>query len=194
MVDVARIARKVMEPIKRGMQMVVARAVVNLINDGGAMQIVQVSMFADEADEAEHFQPYGFTSSAPAGSEAVVVCPQGNRDHPIVIVVTDRNTRFAGLATKDAAMYTDNGNRVHVKSADGSIAVVPSSSGLVHLGADAAADFVALAAKVDSELAAIKAAYDVHTHTHGVGPGTTAVPVPTIPVQSSTAATKAKAT
>jgi phage baseplate assembly protein V len=189
-----RIARKVTEPIKRRVQMMVSRAVVNLVNDGGAMQIVQVSMLADEVDDAEHFQPYGFTSSPPGGSEAVVVFPQGNRDHPIVVVVADRGSRFAGLAPKDSALYTDKGNRVHVKSADGSIAVVPVDAGLVHLGADVAADFVALSAKVDAELAAIKTAYDAHTHTHGIGPGTTAIPVPLIPAQSSTAATKAKAT
>ncbi len=184
-----------MEPIKRSVQMVVARAVVNLINDGGAMQIVQVSMFADEADEAEHFQPYGFTSSPPGGSEAVVVCPQGNRDHPIVIVVTDRNTRFAGLAPLDSAIYTDAGNRVHVKSADGSIAAVPDGAGLVHLGADAAAEFVGQATKILTELNDIRTRFD--THVHGgvtVGIGSTAVPAAPMGPASSVAATKVKAT
>jgi phage baseplate assembly protein V len=189
-----RIARKVTEPIKRRVQMMVSRAVVNLVNDGGAMQIVQVSMLADEVDDAEHFQPYGFTSSPPGGSEAVVVFPQGNRDHPIVVVVADRGSRFAGLAPKDSALYTDAGNRVHVKSDDGSIAAVPVDAGLVHLGADAAAQFVALAADVKARLDKIQADFDAHTHTHGIGPGTTAVPVPLIGPLAPVAATKVKAT
>jgi phage baseplate assembly protein V len=184
-----------MEPIKRGMQMVVARAVVNLINDGGAMQIVQVSMFADETDDAEHFQPYGFTSSPPGGSEAVVVCPQGNRDHPIVIVVTDRNTRFDGLSAKDSAIYTDAGNRVHVKSADGSIAAVPDGAGLIHLGADAAAEFVSLAASLAAEIATLKGVIDAIVIVPNDGGAAVKAGLSAgLGAFGSTAATKVKAT
>ena len=56
-----------------------------------------------------------------------------------------------------------------------------------------ATDFVALAAKVLTEFAAVKAAYDVHTHGHGVGPGVTTIPAPLLPTPGSTAATKTRA-
>jgi phage baseplate assembly protein V len=166
------------------------------------MQALQVSLLADQtADDVEHFQPYGFTSSPPAGSEAVVVSIGGNTDHLIAVVVTDRSSRLAGLLTKDSAIYTDDGNKVHCKSADGSIAAVPSSSGLVHLGADAGAEFVALADKVLTELQSIKSDFDAHTHAAGTlqdsvpAPCTGATATPTaMTAPSSVAATKVKAT
>lgn len=69
------------------------------------------------------------------------------------------------------------------------------AAALLKLGDSGAVDFVALAAKVDAELAKIKAAYDAHTHA-GVttGVGVTAVPIPLIPALSPTAATKVQAT
>ena len=59
-----------------------------------------------------------------------------------------------------------------------------------------AVDFVALAAKVLTELTKIKTSFDLHTHLYAPGPGglvPTAIPVPLLTAPSSVAATKAKA-
>jgi phage baseplate assembly protein V len=172
----------------------VKRAVVEIVNDSSKLQTVQVTLLADEADDAvEHFQPYGLSARPPAGSEAIVLAVGGNTDHPVAVVVSDRRSRFKVGANGETAIYTDKGNRVHAKE-DGSIAAVPELAGLVHLGADAAAQFVALAADVKARLDKIQADYDVHTHSHGAGPGTTGVPVPLIGALAPVAATKVKAT
>jgi hypothetical protein len=63
-------------------------------------------------------------------------------------------------------------------------------------GAPSAADFVALAAKVLSELAKIKAKFDLHTHIYSPGPLTpvaTATPLPVLDTPSSVASTNLKA-
>lgn len=188
----ARIARKVMAPIQRRVQLMVSRAVVNLIKEDGLMQGVQVSLLADEvADDVENFQAYGFTSSPLPGAEAIVLSVGGNRDHPVVVVIADRRTRFkgpagTGLALGEVAAYTDKGQRVHLKI-NGSVAIVPVLTGFVDLGDDAPTEFVALATKVLTELTAIKTAFDIHTHsgvTAGAmtsGPPSSPLPVPLLP-------------
>jgi phage baseplate assembly protein V len=194
----ARVARKMLEPLKRRVQLMVSRAVVNLIKDTGKIQRVQVTMLADEtADDVEHFQPFGFTSHPPAGSEAIVLSVGGNRDHPVAVVISERATRFrgptdAGLAAGESAIYSSIGTRVHVK-ADGSIAVVPSEVGHVHLGADSAADAVALAADVKDRLDALQVAHD--THNHPTAPsGVVSVPHVLVGPLDDVAADKVKAT
>lgn len=186
-----KIARKVMEPIKRKAQLMVSRAVVNLVKEAAQMQGVQVTLLADEvADDVENFQAYGFTSSPLAGAEAIVVSVGGNRDHPVAIVIADRRTRFkgpsgTGMVPGEVAAYMEKGQRVHLKT-DGSIAVVPVLTGLVDLGDDAPVEFVALATKVLTELTAIKTAFDAHVHS-GVTPGVGTSGAPTVPMPTPTA-------
>lgn len=186
-----KIARKVMAPIQRRVQLMVSRAVVNLVKETGLMQGVQVTILADEvADDVENFQAYGFTSSPLPGAEAIVVSIGGSRGHPVAVVVADRRTRFkgpggTGMALGEVAAYTDKGQRVHLKI-DGSMALVPVLTGTVDLGSDAPVEFVALATKVLTELAAIKTAFDAHVHS-GVTAGGASSGAPTVPMPTPTA-------
>ena len=113
----------------------VGRAVLSAAaNDSTKLQTLQISALADETLEGlERFQNYGFTSVPFKGAEAVVVFPQGNRDHGIVIAVDDRRYRLKGMANGEVAMYTDEGHYVQIKRGG----VVAVNATRIELGAEA---------------------------------------------------------
>ncbi len=73
----------------------VQRATVQLVDDTGKLQMLQIGALAAETPPlAEHFEPYGFTSVPPVGAgDGVVLFPNGDGSHPIVIVMGDRRSR-----------------------------------------------------------------------------------------------------
>lgn len=109
-----------LEPLRARVASMVARGVVSLVNDSPRMQELQLQLLAGEtADGAERFQDYGFTSvplppNGDGEAEAVVVCPMGSRDHPIVVAVGDRRYRLTGLEAGEVAIYDDLGGKIHL--------------------------------------------------------------------------------
>lgn len=106
-------------------RLAVARAVVNLVNDGARLQAVQAALGADVVrDQAEHFQHYGFTSHPFPGAEGIALSVGGSTDHTVVINVDDRRYRLVGLEAGEVALYDDQGQvvklgrggSVHVKA------------------------------------------------------------------------------
>lgn len=79
---------------------------------------------------------------------------------------------------------------VTVKIGDSAATLVELEATLIKLGIGAT-DFVALAAKVLTELQSIKTAFDSHVHAHGTP--NTGPPLAPLPAPGSVAATKAKA-
>ncbi|HET9063680.1 MAG TPA: phage baseplate assembly protein V [Candidatus Binatia bacterium] len=131
----------------------IARAVVQLVDDATKLQLLQVGALAGETlDGAEHHQPYGFTSVPLAGAEAVVVFPNGDRAHPLVVSVSDRRYRPTEGEPGQVTVYNHNGASVTL-TADGDIIATPAPGREVLLGSDSASDPAALA----SELADLKA-------------------------------------
>lgn len=124
----------------------VARAVIQRADDGKKLQLVQLGVLAGETVDgatgagAENFQPYGFTSVPLAGAEAVVVFPNGDRGHPLVVAVSDRRYRPSGGAPGQVTMYHHAGAKVTML-ANGNIEVQPGPGGqvLVDDGAGASA-------------------------------------------------------
>lgn len=164
-----RLVRKLLEPIQRRVRLMVARAVVNLIDDSARVQVLQLAVRADELrDDAERFQEYGLTSVPLSGAEAIVLFVGGDTSHPVVVAVDDRRYRPKPLEPGEVALYTQqNGKRVYLTAA-----------GLVLLGTDPT-DFVALATNTDARLAALEA--HALAHSHGgvlAGPSATSTPVP----------------
>lgn len=102
-------------PLRGRIQMMVARAVVQLVDDAGGIQAVQLGLLADElAEGAERFQDYGFTSVPHPGAEAVMVFPGGLRSHGLIVALGDRRYRLKGLEGGEAAVYDDLGQVVHL--------------------------------------------------------------------------------
>lgn len=107
---------RMLSPLRRGLAHIVSRAVVTLVNDAARMQTLQMSLLADEQlDGAEHWQPYGFTYKPHTGAEALVVAVGGRRAHSVVIACADRRYRITDLTDGEVAIYTDEGDRIHLK-------------------------------------------------------------------------------
>lgn len=103
-------------PLKRRVMLSIARAVVKGIDDTTKMQLMQLSLLAGEThSKVERFQNYGFTSVPFEGAEACVVFPHGNREHGIIIAVDDRRYRMKAMEKGEVALYTDEGDYVHLK-------------------------------------------------------------------------------
>lgn len=107
----------IMERVRNLMRDGVARAVLNVVDDEGNMQRVQVSLLEDEViDGVERFQNYGFTSVPEEGAEATVVFVGADRSHPVVVVADDRRVRKKSLKPGEVAVYHKNGDFIHLKN------------------------------------------------------------------------------
>lgn len=92
---------------------IVARAVLQRVDDSKRVQLVQLGVLADEVrEDVERFQNYGFTGNPPEGAEAVVLFVGGRRDHGLAIAVDDRRYRVRNLESGEVAVYTDQGDSI----------------------------------------------------------------------------------
>jgi phage baseplate assembly protein V len=150
---------RLLRPLKQRIANTIARAVVQVINDGTKLQSVQLGAMAGETiDDGERFQEYGFTSVPLDGAEAVVVFPNGDRGHPLVIAIDDRRHRPTGLEAGEVAVYSETGAQVILK-ANGDIEISCAPGGKVYLNDGSG-----------GEQLITKSQYDAHTHGTGVGP------------------------
>lgn len=107
---------RLLRPLRRGLASMVARGVVQLVNDAAKMQALQVRILADETlDDVEHWQPYGFTAYPLGGAEALVLAVGGHRAHSVVISCGDRRYRLTGMEGGEVAIYTDEKDKIHLK-------------------------------------------------------------------------------
>lgn len=131
--ETLRQLQSLLRPLATRVANVVARAVVQLADDGKKLQLHQLGVLAGETiDGAEHHQPYGFSSVPLAGAEAVVVFPNGDRSHPIVITASDRRYRPTGGDPGQVVVYNHNGAKV-VLFGDGDIEIHPTPGGEVRI-------------------------------------------------------------
>ncbi|MFK0090639.1 phage baseplate assembly protein V [Pseudomonas sp. NPDC090755] len=80
------------------------------------LQALQMRLTAGEIkDGLEHFEPYGFTSHPLPGAEGIAAFLGGDRSHGIVLTVADRRYRLQALEAGEVALYTDEGDKVHLK-------------------------------------------------------------------------------
>lgn len=118
------------KPLRNRVYSMITRAVLETVNDASDMQLVKISLLADETrDSIERFQNYGFTSVPPPNSEAIALSVGGNRDHMVVIAVDNRIFRLKGLLNGEVAMYTDEGDFIKIKK--GGIIEVKSSTKVI---------------------------------------------------------------
>lgn len=95
-------------PLRARVQMMLARAVVRLVEDARGIQSLQLAALdAELIEDAERMQDYGFTSVPHPGAEAVVAFPGGLRSHGLVVAVGDRRYRLKGLRAGEVAIYDD---------------------------------------------------------------------------------------
>ena len=101
------------QSLQRQVLSLIGRAVVKSINAASKCQTVDVELLAGQGKACiEHLEPYGFTSRAKSGAEAVVLFPDGDRSHAVVVSISDRRYRIKGLKTGEVAFYDDQGQTV----------------------------------------------------------------------------------
>ncbi|WP_312773022.1 phage baseplate assembly protein V [Atlantibacter hermannii] len=106
---------RALQNIQRQVFGLIGRAVIKSISAASKCQMVDVELLGGQPKSGiEHLEPYGFTAHAVPGSEGVVLFPDGDRSHGVVIVVADRRYRLKGLAVGEVALYDDLGQKVHL--------------------------------------------------------------------------------
>ncbi|MBM3114998.1 phage baseplate assembly protein V [Jeongeupia naejangsanensis] len=186
------------ERLARRVRLMVARAVVNLVNDAGGLQLLQVSALADETrDDVERAQNYGLTSVPLPGATVVMVAVAGSRDHLVATAVDDPRYRPTGLKAGEVCVYTNEGDRIHLQNGR----LVEISTKTLRINADTlielntdklqinapltnssgqlktAGDITDTAGSNGRTVAGMRAQYNSHTHG-GVqtGPGSSGTP------------------
>src|SRR5690348_16559691 len=118
---------QLLRPIRTRLFNIAMRGVVRLADDGKKLQTLQVSVDkgTDPVGNAEHHQPYGFSSIPLAGAEAVVIFPNGDRGHPLVVATSDRRYRPTGGKAGEVTVYNNVGAKITMTK-DGDIVATPA--------------------------------------------------------------------
>jgi len=132
----------------------IARAVIQRASDSGGIQILQLGVLpGEDIDDAERFQGYGFSSVPLPGAEAVVIFPNGDRGHPLVVAVDDRRHRPTGGEPGSVTVYNHTGAKI-IMEADGDIEVQPAPGREVYIRSEGGS----------AERLVKKSEFDGHTH------------------------------
>lgn len=109
-----RTINKMMAPVVRKVQLMVARGVLAIVDDATKLQGVQVKLLSGEVRTMERFQNYGFSSHPHPGAEVVAVFCGGNRDHGLAIAIDDRRYRIKNLQPGEVAISDDLGHEIRL--------------------------------------------------------------------------------
>ncbi len=147
------------------------RGIVNQVVEGWIKMFSASGRSNETIDDREYMQHYGFTSRPLPGAEIIII-KEGN--HYIAVASDDRRYRLA-LEEGEVAIYTDEGDRVHLKR-DKTIHIVSGNKviadvtnemtvncPLINLGASRGS----IRYLIDERLLAL---FNNHVHT-GVQPG-----------------------
>lgn len=102
----------------RRVLLAIGRGRVRTVTDTGNVQVLQIKAGADETlDGVPRLAEYGFQSSPPAGSDAVLVFVAGERSNGVVIACGNQTYRMKSLATGEVAISDDKGQSVYLSAA-----------------------------------------------------------------------------
>lgn len=162
------------------------RVVIKAVRSG-KIQLIDVKGRGEDFTGKELFQHYGFASRPLNGAEGILLFI-GGADNAVVVATEDRRYRIA-LENGEAAIYTDEGDKIHLKrnremliQTGGVLNVIAATTvnvaaPMVNLGAAAGGKFI--------PTEDFMTLYNTHTHNSG--------PVPDQQAGSSHRTTKVKA-
>lgn len=108
----------VVDRIWRRVLLMIGRGRISFVNDGEAVQRVQVKLGQEEIkDGTPRLAEYGFQSCPPAGSDAVVIFLAGERTNGVVIATGNQTYRMRGLRPGETAMSDDKGQYIYLTEA-----------------------------------------------------------------------------
>lgn len=172
---------RLLAPLQRAVQNMLARVAVIGIESAGRAQLLQVGLQADEVkDGIEHLEPYGFTARPHAGAEGLAVFLDGDRSHGLVIAVADRRYRLRGLEAGEVALYTDEGDTLVLRR--GRIAELTTGTFLVKAGTkvrfetplvETTGELLDRAGSNTRTVAGMREVFNDHPHNEHDGPPTT---------------------
>lgn len=108
---------QLIEQLGRKLWMLIGRGRISAPpDDSGAVQTVQVRLGEDETrDSTRRLAEYGFASSPPVGSDAVVLFIGGDRGRGVVVATNHQASRLRGLQPGEAAIFDDQGQSIWIK-------------------------------------------------------------------------------
>lgn len=150
----------------------VSAAKVTLTNDTDTVQRLQVVLNALETlDNVPRIGEYGLISNPPPGSDAVALFLAGDRSAGVVVATSNQLFRPAGLPPGVSGLYDALGQYIVLLPTG---ILIDSAAGAVCTGpflATELSDATGTLADLRAEVAAIKAAYNLHQHgVLGAGP------------------------
>ena len=102
--------RRLTEPLRRRLKIMLSRAVGRLVDPSTLLQTMQLELLKGEVlDGIEHMEGYGRTANPPAGFEALTGSMGGDRAHTVAIATVHRQSRLLGLKPGEQALYDDQG-------------------------------------------------------------------------------------
>lgn len=179
MMTMDQVARMI-APLQRRVMLMMGRGVVGPVTDNGGLQTMQLTLLEGEVrDDVERVQNYGLSANPLPGSDCIVICAGGNRDHPVIIALDDRRYRPDGGAPGEVTLYTHlaggaGGHRITLK-ADQSVEiqalkVVIKAVEKVRIEApllEVTGEVKDLCDAGGVPMSAMRAAYNAHTHAGG---------------------------
>ena len=135
-----------------------SRAIVTMKDGSRALRKLQTLHLGNEVrNNVEHFEPYGFTSEPHLNAEVLTVSLDGDREHTIAAIVTDRRYRpVSPITVKTTASVEVQAPTVHMTGnliVDGNITAKGQVDDLSGNGG--------------SSMSGMRNVYNSHTHVHG---------------------------
>lgn len=107
---------RLLMPLRRALINLAVKGIVTLVNDDGAMQVVQATLLEGAShDGIENYQPYGLAYCPKPGALGLFLALGGHRSHTVAAVVSDPRYRPTGLESGEVMLYTDEGDQIHFK-------------------------------------------------------------------------------
>lgn len=105
--------QRLLEPLRDRVMLMVAKAIIRLVDDGGDFQKLQIRLLSGEVrSDVLRVQNYGHAGRPFPGGLGVAVAVGGNRDHLITVALEDRRYRPKDLREGEVTIYDDQGQRV----------------------------------------------------------------------------------
>ena len=170
--------KRLLESLARRLRLLVARCVIEEVDDSGPIQRVKVTLLSGEVREVPSLQRYGFSSNPPAGAEGLAGFVGGARESGVLVAHDHRAHRLRGLAPGEAVVHAMDGARILLRPG-GEIEIVAATSVTISApeitidgnlsvvgNLTVAGSAVAQGGVADAigPIAAMRAAYNGHTH------------------------------